>query len=123
MSNMKYFKKSILFRMKSFYRLILRDADRFDRSIFINQKSFDHLKTIPPFCLKLIQLITKFLYRKTRERGRVTSQIQISQPQICRQFFFFLEISFASKIRILNSSVKQSCNFISESLIAMLISI
>lgn len=32
--------------MKSFYHLILHDADRFDRNIFINRKSFDHLETI-----------------------------------------------------------------------------
>lgn len=109
--------------MKSFYHLILRDADRFDRSIFVNQKSFDHLETMPPFCLKLIQLITKFLYRKKeRKRQSYKSNTNFTATNLQAIFFFFLEISFASKIRILNSSVKQSCNFISESLIAMLIS-
>lgn len=111
--------------MKSFYHLILRDADSFDRSIFVNRKSFNHLETMPPFCLKLIQLIAKFLYRKKKREKEAELQVKYKfhSHQFAGNFFFFLEISFASKIPILNSSVKQSCNFISESLIAVLISI
>lgn len=60
---------------------------------------------------------------KREKEAELQVKYKFHSHQFAGNFLFFLKISFASKIRILNSSVKQSCNFISESLIATLISI